>query len=157
MEFFRQMKAWKCMETDKREAVFAMLTKKTQVLSLQAYLINRCSCYQSISIEFLEQMFNLPTTVIRSSVNVLMTQNLVDAYWNEEATMILFVDALPARMEATVAQLAEKVMEFAEVNKNVVDELKGEKKEDQGKSKGKKPNQLFTQRNLRTRSHVIKS
>ena len=156
MNLFKQMKVWKCVEVEKREAIFAMLTKKTQILSLQAYLINRCNCYQSISIVFLEQMFTLSTTVIRSSVNGLMTQNLIDAYWNEDATMILFVDALPGRVESTVAQLAEKVVELGEVNKSVVEELKGEKKEEQGKNKGKKPNQLFTQRNLRTRSHVIK-
>ena len=47
MNLFKQMKVWKCVEVEKREAIFAMLTKKTQILSLQAYLINRCNCYQS--------------------------------------------------------------------------------------------------------------
>lgn len=156
MTCFKQMKVWNNYHPATREAIFAMLTKKTQILSMQAYLINHNSCYQSISMEALESMFALDSTTVRSEVNTLLVQGLVEASWNEDATMLEFIETLSSRVETVVAQLSEKVTELTETNKMVVEELRGEKREENIRYKNRKTGGSFAQRNLRTRTHIIK-
>ena len=89
-----------------------MLEKKTQVLSLQAYLIHHNNCYQSISIEVLEKMFALDQLTILSEVNLLLVQGLVEASWNEDATVFIASALLPAQVLAVDVKDEEK---FAQV------------------------------------------
>ena len=131
---------------EKKEGILKMLEKKTQVLSLQAYLIHHNNCYQSISIEVLEKMFALDQLTILSEVNLLLVQGLVEASWNEDATMLLFIETLPSRVETVAVQLEEKV-----------DELTGGRKEENAKYKNRKTTGVLAQRNLRTRTHIIKN
>ena len=156
MTCFKQMKVWNNYNVTTREAIFAMLTKKTQVLSMQSYLIHHNSCYQSISIEALEKMFALEKMTILSEVNTLLVQGLIDASWNEDATMLIFIETLPSRVETVAVQLAEKVTELTEVNKTVIEELRGERREENMRFKNRKMGGSFAQRNLRTRTHIVK-
>ena len=89
MQWFKKMKIWSIFGVEKKEGILKMLEKKTQVLSLQAYLIHHNNCYQSISIEVLEKMFALDQLTILSEVNLLLVQGLVEASWNEDATVFL--------------------------------------------------------------------
>ena len=156
MRFYKQMKIWGYFGVTQKEAIFAMLQKKTQALSLQAYLIHHGGCYQSIALEVLEQMFGLERTAVLSLVNVLLTQGLIDAHWNEDATVLVFIEALSSRVEAVAVQLEEKVEELTEVNRLVVEELKGEKKEEFTKYKTRKTGIVFGQKSLKMRANVYK-
>ena len=89
MQWFRKMKIWSIFGVEKKEGILKMLEKKTQVLSLQAYLIHHNNCYQSISIEVLEKMFALDQLTILSEVNLLLVKGILEASWNEDATVFL--------------------------------------------------------------------
>lgn len=156
MEWYKKMKIWSVLEKSKREAIFDMLQKKTQTLSLQAYLINHCQDYQSITLPVLEKMFALDASSIRREVNALLLQGLVDASWNEDATVLVFVETLSSGVETVATQLMEKVKELEEANENVKEELKNERREEQMKFKNRKPGSSFAQRNLRTRTRILK-
>ena len=157
MQWFKKMKIWSIFGVEKKEGILKMLEKKTQVLSLQAYLIHHNNCYQSISIEVLEKMFALDQLTILSEVNLLLVQGLVEASWNEDATVLLFIETLPSRVETVAVQLEEKVDELTETNKSVIEELKGGRKEENAKYKNRKTTGVLAQRNLRTRTHIIKN
>ena len=64
---------------EKKEGILKILEKKTQVLSLQAYLIHHNNCYQSISIEVLEKMFVVDQLTILCEVNLLLVEGIVEA------------------------------------------------------------------------------
>ena len=49
-----------------------MLEGKTQTLALQAFLLERGTCYQSLSLEGLCEMFSLPADRVRAEVNRLL-------------------------------------------------------------------------------------
>ena len=89
MQWFKKMKIWSIFGVEKKEGILKMLEKKTQVLSLQAYLIHHNNCYQSISIEVLEKMFALDQLTILSEVNLLLVKGILEASWNEDATVFL--------------------------------------------------------------------
>lgn len=115
-----------------------MLEGKTQTLALQAFLLERGTCYQSLSLEGLCEMFSLPADRVRAEVNRLLLQGLVSAFWNEDATMLQFVETLPSRVEMLTLQMAEKVSELEEANRRV--------RETEERPRRKKPFNVLSQR-----------
>ena len=140
MAICRAIGAWRFLPAGTREAVLAMLQTKTQTLALQAFLLERGACYQSLSLEGLCEMFGLPAERVRAEVNRLLLEELVSAYWNEDATMLLFVETLPSRVETLTLQMAEKVGELEDANRK----MKEEKRDDW--HKGRKPFNILSQR-----------
>ena len=104
-----------------------MLQGKTQTLALQAFLLERGACYQSLSLEGLCEMFSLPADRVRAEVNRLLLQELVSAFWNEDATMLQFVETLPSRVEMLTLQMLEKVNELENENESMKEEEIDEK------------------------------
>ena len=135
-----------------RERILGLLKEKTKLLSLQAYLIERGSCYHSILCEDLMAMFDCSLKVVRKEVNALLLQGLVSASWNEDETVLLLEEALPNRVEVLAEQLMEKVNELVESNEKVKDELSGKKKEEEGKMK--RTTSMFGPRNVRSKVKV---
>lgn len=143
---------WSTLAPETREAVLAMLEAKTRVLALQAFLIRHALAYQAVATELLVGMFGLGENAIRSEVNVLIVQGLLDAAWNEDASMLLFAEALPSRVETLSLQLLKKVEELAEANERVKEELRGEKRDDTRMNRGRRVVGVFGQRGTMMRS-----
>lgn len=126
MAICRAIGAWRFLPAGTREAVLAMLQTKTQTLALQAFLLERGACYQSLSLEGLCEMFGLPAERVRAEVNRLLLEELVSAYWNEDATMLLFVETLPSRVETLTLQMAERVGELEDASRRRREERRRE-------------------------------
>lgn len=126
MAICRAIGAWRFLPAETREAVLAMLQTKTQTLALQAFLLERGACYQSLSLEGLCEMFSLPAERVRAEVNRLLLEELVSAYWNEDATMLLFVETLPSRVETLTLQMAERVGELEDASRRRREERRRE-------------------------------
>ena len=130
MEKVSAISAWKALSTEARSAVLVMLRKKFQMLALQAFLIRHPASYQTVDLDLLVQMFGLSTARVRSEVNQLIIQGLLSAEWNEDASILLFVAALPSRLDTLAHQLLEKVGELADANARVKDEISGVKRDE---------------------------
>ena len=125
------MDVWRFLPAETRGNVLDMLQGKTQTLALQAFLLERGACYQSLSLEGLCEMFSLPADRVRAEVNRLLLQELVSAFWNEDATMLQFVETLPSRVEMLTLQMLEKVNKLENEN----DSMKEEEIDEQYKEK----------------------
>lgn len=134
------MDVWRFLPAETRGNVLDMLQGKTQTLALQAFLLERGACYQSLSLEGLCEMFSLPADRVRAEVNRLLLQELVSAFWNEDATMLQFVETLPSRVEMLTLQMLEKVNELEDANKKMKEEKRDER------YKGRKPFNVLSQR-----------
>ena len=152
MKHIQSITAWSGFPTASREALLTMLREKFQVLALQAFLIRHVSAYQAVAMDLLMAMFDCSQSSVRSEVNILIVQGLLNAAWNEDASLLLFEDTLPSRVDVLSLQLLEKVEELSEANERVKDELCGEKKEELKGSKGRRTVGVFGQR-----SNLIKT
>lgn len=130
MEYVSAITVWTTLAAEARSAVLSMLREKLQVLALQAFLIRHPASYQTVDLELLVHMFCQPATRVRSEVNQLIIQGLLSAEWNEDASMLLFVNVLPSHLDTLTHQLLEKVSELADANERVKDEVSGEKREE---------------------------
>ena len=130
MEYVSAITVWTTLAAEARSAVLSMLREKLQVLALQAFLIRHPAFYQTVDLELLVRMFCQPATRVRSEVNQLIIQGLLSAEWNEDASVLLFVNVLPSHLDTLTHQLLEKVSELADANERVKDEVSGEKREE---------------------------
>lgn len=133
MELFRSINAWRWLSPESRSQVLSMIQTKTQILALQAFLLQRSVCYQSLNLSELCDMFSMSVNVVRGEVNRLLLMGLLNAVWNEDQTVILFVKALPSRVQTLALQIMEKINELEETNERVREELKGDRREDRYK------------------------
>ena len=78
-------------------------------------------------------MFSMSVNAVRGEVNRLLLMGLLNAVWNEDQTVILFVKALPSRVQTLALQIMEKINELEETNERVREELKGDRREDRYK------------------------
>ena len=103
------LKAWSAFSAPARAAVLAMLHERLQRLALQAFLIRHAAVYGAVTVELLAAMFGLSASAIRSETNALVVKGLVNAMWNEDATVLVFEEGLPSRVETLALQLVEKL------------------------------------------------
>lgn len=120
--------AWRAFPERTRVSVLAMLRERFQRLALQAFLIRHAAVYGAVTVELLAAMFGLRASVIRSETNALVVKGLVNAMWNEDATVLVFEEGLPSRVESLALQLAEKLKDLEDANEMVKDELRGERR-----------------------------
>ena len=124
------LKAWRAFSAPARAAVLAMLHER-----LQAFLIRHAAVYGAVTVELLAAMFGLSASAIRSETNALVVKGLVNAMWNEDATVLVFEEGLPSRVETLALQLVEKLRDLEEANEVVKDELRGERRDVSGRGR----------------------
>lgn len=129
------LKAWRAFSAPARAAVLAMLHERLQRLALQAFLIRHAAVYGAVTVELLAAMFGLSASAIRSETNALVVKGLVNAMWNEDATVLVFEEGLPSRVETLALQLVEKLRDLEEANEVVKDELRGERRDVSGRGR----------------------
>ena len=129
------LKAWRAFSAPSRAAVLAMLHERLQRLALQAFLIRHAAVYGAVTVELLAAMFGLSASAIRSETNALVVKGLVNAMWNEDATVLVFEEGLPSRVETLALQLVEKLRDLEEANEVVKDELRGERRDVSGRGR----------------------
>ena len=128
-----------------------MLQEKIQVLSLQAFLVERSASYRAVTLVTLVDMFGLTARAVKSAVNMAIVQGLLVASWSADEDLLLFVDELPSRVETLTLQALEKVYELNESNEHVKEVKGGNGQETKTK---KKANGVFGQRPARSRMRV---
>ena len=117
--------AWRAFPEASRASVLAMLQERFKRLALQAFLIRHAAVYGAVTVELLVAMFSLRASVIRSETNALVVKGLANAMWNEDATVLVFEEGLPSRVETLALQMVEKLRDLEEANEVVKDELRG--------------------------------
>lgn len=126
------LSAWRAFPAETRASVLAMLRERLQRLALQAFLIRHAAVYGAVTVELLAAMFSLRASVIRSETNALVVKGLVNAMWNEDATVLVFEEGLPSRVETLALQLVEKLKDLEDANELVKEELRGERRDERG-------------------------
>ena len=126
------LSAWRAFPAETRVSVLAMLRERLQRLALQAFLIRHAAVYGAVTVELLAAMFSLRASVIRSETNALVVKGLVNAMWNEDATVLVFEEGLPSRVETLALQLVEKLKDLEDANELVKEELRGERRDERG-------------------------
>ncbi|KAL9980751.1 hypothetical protein ACROYT_G009388 [Oculina patagonica] len=127
------------------EQVQEMLTRKIQEESLRTYLFTYNSVYDSLSLYTLAEMFDLPPSVVHSTISKMIINEELQASWDEPTqTVVMHRGAEPSLLQSLALQLADKVSNLVENNERIYDTRHGgfvQFKDRQGQGRYRRQNQ----------------
>ncbi|XP_065663279.1 eukaryotic translation initiation factor 3 subunit C isoform X3 [Hydra vulgaris] len=104
------------------DAVKSMITRKIQEESLRTYLFTYNKVYDSISMHSLAQMFDLPSSVVHSTISKMIISEELQASWDEPTeTLVLHHGAEPTYLQSLTLQLSDKLNTLVEHHERILD------------------------------------
>lgn len=107
------------------ENVKSMLKRKIQEEALRTYLFSFSVAYDSIGIDQLTQMFELPANTVHSIVSSMMISEEIHASWDQPTNSIIMHRVEPTRLQFLAQQFAEKAALLVENNERMLETKAG--------------------------------
>jgi len=110
---------------NKSDQVKAMVRRKVQEEGLRTYLFTYSTFYDSMSLDHLSKMFELPKNTVHSIVSKMMISEELHASWDQPTGAIVMHKVEPTRLQYLAMQFAEKAATFVENNERILDSRMG--------------------------------
>ncbi|KAK9861015.1 hypothetical protein WJX84_011860, partial [Apatococcus fuscideae] len=98
----------------------ALMRSKLQECGLQTYLFASGSYYQSLSLEQLCQMFELPEERVHGIVSKMMMDEGLQGSWDQPTRTIVMHSAMPTRLQALATEFADKASMLVDLNERAL-------------------------------------
>ncbi|KAL6079701.1 Eukaryotic translation initiation factor 3 subunit C [Balamuthia mandrillaris] len=125
--------------TDAMEGLKAMLRRKIQEEGLRTYIFTYSRYYDSMSLEELSLLFELPKPAVHSILSKMMINQELHASWDQPSGSLLLHKVEPSRLQYLALQFADKASMFVESNERLMDARTGGygySKQEGGKQEG---------------------
>jgi len=109
----------------KTDQVKAMLRGRIQEEGLRTFFFTYATHYDSLSLEHLSQMFELPKSSVHSVVSKMIINEELHASWDQPSGSIIMHKVEPTRLQYLSLQFADKVAQFVENNERLLDTRTG--------------------------------
>ena len=104
--------------------VKTMLTEKVKEESLRTYLFRYSSTYESMSIENLAEMFDLPRSHVYSIISKMIINEELMASLDEPTQTVVMHRTEPTKLQTLALQLSEKITNLMDQTERMV-QIKG--------------------------------
>ncbi|EEB09757.1 translation initiation factor eIF3c [Schizosaccharomyces japonicus yFS275] len=119
-EFIHSIKIWNLMADT--ESIKSMLSEKIREEGLRTYLLTYAAFYDSMSLSFLAETFDLPLERITVIISRLLSKREIHAALDEVHGAVVFERVELNRLEILAIQLSEKVAQLGEANEKVYEQ-----------------------------------
>lgn len=146
-----EIRAWKSMTAKTRTETQDRLRELLKVEALRTFSLSYSSYFDSMSMEQLSKLFDMPVTKVHSVVSKMMMNMEMRASWDQPTASIVMRRTEPSRLQSLALQVAAKVGNVLENNEKLMDARGGvstdrsdKKEEERGKGtewkSGTRPN-----------------
>lgn len=112
------IKIWSLMANS--DEIKKMLTEKVQEEGLRTYLFNYGSCYQSVSVQTLGNLFDLSSRKVSGLVSKLIATEEIAAALDQKTNSVVFRQGIElSRLQALALALSEKASQLTERNERL--------------------------------------
>eukprot|EP01116_Phalansterium_solitarium_P004436 TRINITY_DN1543_c0_g1_i2.p1 TRINITY_DN1543_c0_g1~~TRINITY_DN1543_c0_g1_i2.p1 ORF type:complete len:954 (+),score=408.35 TRINITY_DN1543_c0_g1_i2:149-3010(+) len=123
IELLAKLQMW--VHLHNADNVKNMLKRKLQEEALRTYLFTYSASYDSISIEQLTRLFELPVNTVHSIVSSMMISEELHASWDQPTNSIIMHRVEPTHLQFLALQFAEKAALLVENNERLMEMRSG--------------------------------
>ncbi len=87
----------------------AMLHEKIKTEGLRTYIFTYASCYDSLSLDQVCDMFDMPKSTTHSVISKMMINGELHGSWDQPTETVVLQKVEPTRLEVLALQFADKV------------------------------------------------
>eukprot|EP00013_Stygamoeba_regulata_P024034 CAMPEP_0177656464 /NCGR_PEP_ID=MMETSP0447-20121125/15585_1 /TAXON_ID=0 /ORGANISM="Stygamoeba regulata, Strain BSH-02190019" /LENGTH=900 /DNA_ID=CAMNT_0019160593 /DNA_START=75 /DNA_END=2774 /DNA_ORIENTATION=- len=107
------------------DQVKAMLRRRIQEEGLRTFLFSYSQFYESLSLDHLATMFELPANAVHSLISKMMISEELHASWDQPTSSIIMHRVEPTRLQSLCLQFTEKAASYLEANERLYEPRQG--------------------------------
>lgn len=124
-KFVSAIRAWTSLETTERASTLKLLRELMKTAGLRTFVLAYSTYYESMSAEWLSDLFELPASKVHSVVSKMIVHGDISAAWHQPTASVVIRKVEPSRLQSLALSLASKVSSVIDLNERLLDSKAG--------------------------------
>jgi len=123
--YIASIRAWESVDTNWTQSTLPIWRNIIQMESLRTFIHSYASYFDSLSVKFLSEWFELSPSRVHSLISKMIMNEELQASWDQPSGCVLMKRWEPNRLQSLCLQLTEKCNQLIDYNERLLDARSG--------------------------------